>query len=143
MRKLAIALCVLAALGVAGANAQGTAKPAPAPTVKALQPGLLEVTGPRVGEAAAVGIQKISARTGKGRRNIEVHSPWGESYFDWPAGVKPMPFEITAGKGGTATISAPGFSDANKADYRAAVEAIVPTAIKMTQDNRNRQTMKQ
>ena len=105
--------------------------------MKAVQPGLFEVAGPRVNEAVAVGIQKITATPGKGWRSIIVQSPWGYSYFGWPKNLKPVAFTIETGKpAGGATISAPGFNDTNKADYKAAIEAIVPHAITSTQQNK-------
>jgi hypothetical protein len=158
MRKLPIALFVAAALGAGVTHAQ-TAAPAPAgpgpaarttgtqgtgaaaaaaaaapTTVKAVQPGLLEVAGPRVNEVAAAGIQKISAPAGK---SVSVQSPWGASTFGWPKGVKPVAFTITVGKDGkTATIDAPGYTEANRADYKAAIDAVVPVAIAKTGDNK-------
>ena len=144
MRKISASLFVAAALGAGVAPAQTTA-PAPAPaaaaapaaTVKALQPGLLEVAGPRVNEVVAVGIEKITATPGKGRKSILVQSVWGDSYYGWPKNVKPVAFTIETGKpGGTATINAPGFNDTNKADYKAAIAAILPQAISYTQESR-------
>jgi hypothetical protein len=158
MHKLPIALFVAAALGAGVSHAQ-TAAPAPAgpgpaarttgtqgtgaaavaaaqapTTVKAVQPGLLEVAGPRVTEVAGAGIQKISAPAGK---SVSVQSPWGASTFGWPKGVKPVAFTITIGKGGqTATIDAPGYTEANRADYKAAIDAVVPVAIAKTGDNK-------
>jgi hypothetical protein len=59
-----------------------------------------------------------------------VQSPWGNSYFGWPKDVKPVAFTIVhAKKTGAVTVSAPGFTEANKEDYRAAVDAVVPVAI--------------
>jgi len=96
-----------------------------------------DITGSFGHADGAAGIQKITATTGKKNRDILVSSPWGSSYFGWPKDVKPMPFTIEVGKGsGTATISAPGFSDANKADYKAAIDAVVPVAIAKTADNK-------
>jgi len=148
MRKLYLAL--LAAAVVAGPALAQTPAPAPAPakaptitttpagtTVKAVQPGLFEVAGPRVNEVIAVGIQKITATPGKGGRSIYVHSPWGDSYYGWPKNVKAVPFTIETGKAGGATINAPGFTEANRADYKAAIEAIVPLAIAYTKQSRN------
>jgi hypothetical protein len=139
-KTIAAALFIMTAMAAGGAMAQAAA-PAKAAaatgTVKAIQPGLFEVAGPKVNDVIAAGIQKITATPGKGVRSIAVESPWGASYFGWPKNVKPVPFTITTGKGGTATISAPGFTDANKADYRAAIEAVVPFAIAKTQDAKN------
>ena len=94
MHALSTILFVVAAFGAIGSNAQTTA-PAPAAkavaagTVKAVQPGLFEVAGPRVDEVVAAGIQKITATPGKGGRSIVVQSPWGYSYFGWPKNMKP------------------------------------------------------
>jgi hypothetical protein len=135
MSKLSAIVLIAAALGVAGAYAQ-TAAP-PARTVKAVQPGLLEVTGPRVNEAVAAGIQKITATTGK----VEVHSPWGNINFPWPKDVKPVAFSIEHAKAAnTVTVSAPGFSEATKADYKAAFEAVIPMAISKAQTQKEGKT---
>jgi hypothetical protein len=132
MRKLCLVLLAAAVVGDA-ALAQAPA----AGTVKAIQPGLYEVAGPRVNDAVAAGIQKITAVTGKGWRSITVQSPWGYSYFGWPKNLKPVPFTIETGKpAGGATITAPGFTDANKADYRAAIESVVQHAIASTLQNK-------
>jgi len=140
MHKLS-AIAMAAALGVAVANAQPAPAAAPVRTVKAVQPGLLEVTGPRVNEAVAAGILKISATPGKGGRAIEVHSPWGNINFGWPKDVKPVAFTIEhAEKTGTVMVSAPGFTEANKADYKAAFEAVVPMAIAKAQAQKEAKT---
>jgi len=134
MHKLPAIVFITAALSVAVANAQPAPAAAPTRTVKELQPGLLEVTGPRVNEAVVAGIAKITATPGKGGRAIEVQSPWGNSYFSWPKDVKPVAFTIVhAKKTGAVTVSAPGFSEATKADYKAAVDAVIPIAIAKAQ----------
>ena len=63
MKKLSAIVLFAAALGVGvavgAANAQ---QPAPATrTIKAISPGLAEVSAPRANEAVAAGIQKITA----------------------------------------------------------------------------------
>jgi hypothetical protein len=148
MRKphLAVLVAALIATPVFAQSPAPAPAAAPAPavvktpaggTIKAVQPGLFEVAGPRVNDVMGAGIQRITATPGKGLRSIQVHSPWGESYFGWPKDVKPVPFTITTGKPeGSATISAPGFTQANAADYRAAIEAVVPFAIARTNDNK-------
>lgn len=109
-------------------------QPAMAPaSVKAVQPGLLEVTGGRVNDAVAAGIQKITAKADNSRRAIEVHSPWGNLNFAWPKDVKPVAFTIETNKAGGATISAPGFTEAKKEEYKAAVDAVVTKAIRDAQ----------
>ena len=138
MRNIPALLFAVAALSAGMSEAQ-TAAPAGAPpaSVKAVQPGLLEVTGPRVNEVVAAGIQKIIAAPGKGRRSIEVQSPWGDSFYDWPKNVKPVAFTINVGQpAGGATISAPGFNESTKADYKAAIEAVVRKAVAFTNDSK-------
>ena len=120
-----------------GTGAAATAAAKAPTTTKMVQPGVVEVFGPRVSELTAAGIQKITATPGKGGRSINVQSPWGSSFFGWPKDVKPVAFEIVTGKSGKdATFKAPGLTDANRADYRAAAEAIVPVAISKTADAR-------
>jgi hypothetical protein len=131
-----------AAKAPAAAPAPAVVKTPAGGTIKAVQPGLFEVAGPRVNEVVGAGIQKITATPGKGARSIAVQSPWGNSYFNWPKDVKPVAFTITTGKAGAATISAPGFTDANKADYKAAIDAVVPVAIAKTGDNKAAKTQK-
>ena len=70
MRNLYAVVLIAAALGAGMTNAQTPPAAAPARTVKAIQPGLLEVTGPRVNDAVGAGIQKITAVPGKKR---EIH----------------------------------------------------------------------
>ena len=124
MRNLSAVVLIAAALGAGLTHAQN---PAPATvTVKELQPGLLEATGPRTHEAVGAGIHKITATPGK---NISVQSPWGQIFFDWPKDVKQVAFTIETAQNGGVTISAPGFTMANKAEYRAAFDAVVPIAI--------------
>jgi len=141
MHKLPVIVLIAAALGVAVANAQTAPAAAPPRMVKELQPGLLEVTGPRVNDAVAAGIAKLTATPGKGGRSIEVQSPWGNSYFGWPKDVKPVAFTIVhAKKTGAVTVSAPGFTEATKADYKAAVDAVIPVAISKAQAMKDRKT---
>jgi len=149
MRRLHLAL-LAANLVTAPALAQtpvpapGMAPAAAAPatrTVKAIQPGLFEVASPRVNDAIAAEITSITATPGQGGRSIHVRSPWGDSYYDFPKNVKPVPFSIEVGKPpGGATISAPGFTEANKADYEAAIQAIVPFAISTTKASKSWRT---
>ena len=135
MRNMHIVL--VAAVAISPALAQMPAGTAPAAAnVKAVQPGLFDVAGPKINEAVTVGIQKVVATPGKGGRSVVVQSPWGYSYFGWPKNLKPVAFTIDTGKPGGATINAPGFKDANKADYKAAIETILQHAITTTRQNR-------
>jgi hypothetical protein len=135
--RLSAVVLIAAALGAGLTNAQ-TTNPHTTPagnTVRTIQPGLLEVTGPRVNDIYGAGIQKITAKSGG---SIEVHSPWGNINFGWPKDVKPVAFTITTARKGGVTISAPGFTEANKADYKAAFEAVIPMAIDKAQAQKQR-----
>lgn len=134
----AIVLIAVSMLGAGVAAGQTAPAAPPARTVTAVQPGLLEVTGPRVNDIYGAGIQKITATPGKGRQSIAVQSPWGNIYLGWPKDVKPVAFTIETAKNGGITISAPGFTEANKADYKAAIEAVVPIAIAQSEEQRKR-----
>jgi len=137
MRKLHLILLVAAVVANAALAQAPAAAPTAAGSVKAVQPGLFEVAGPRVNEAVAAGVQKITATTNTGGRSITVQSPWGYSYFGWPKNLKPVAFTIETGKpAGGATITAPGFSDASKADYKAAIDGVVKHAITSTLQNK-------
>ena len=131
MHKLSAVVLLSAALGASVIHAQTAPAGVTTRSIKAVQPGLFEVAGPRVSEALAAGITKITAAPGKGAKSIEVQSPWGFIFFDWPKDVKPVAFTIETGKaGGTAAeISAPGFTEGNKGDYKAALDAVIPMAI--------------
>ena len=136
------AVALIAALVTTGMTQAQTPPAAGTPrTVTAIQPGLVEVVGPRVNDALSAGILKIVAVPAKGGKSIEVQSSWGYIFFDWPKNVKQVAFTITTAKaGGGAEISAPGFTEANKADYKAALEAVVPMAISKAQVQKNDKT---
>ena len=131
MHRLSAVVLLSAALGASVIHAQTAPAGVTTRSIKAVQPGLFEVAGPRVNEALAAGITKIVAAPGKGGKSIEVQSPWGFIFFAWPKDVKPVAFTITTGKAGgaAAEISAPGFTEGNKGDYKAALDAVIPMAI--------------
>jgi hypothetical protein len=128
MRKLSLVVLLSAALGATVIHAQTAPAGVTTRSVKAIQPGLFEVAGPRVNEALVAGLTKIVAEPGKGGKSIYAESPWGPIYFDWPKDVKPVAFTIEM-KSNVAEISAPGFADGNKGDYKAALDAVIPMAI--------------
>ncbi len=142
MHRLHLSAVVLiaAALGAGPTYAQAPTPMPMARTVKAVQPGLLDVTGPRVSEALGAGVVKIVATPGKGAKSIEVQSVWGFIFFDWPKDVKQVAFSVEPTGTDSATISAPGFTEANKAEYRAAFDAVVPLAISKAQAQKQAKT---
>ena len=140
MNKLSAVVLIAAALGLgAGVIVNPQQAMAAERTVKAIAPGLAEVSAPRANEAIAAGIQKITATT----RKIEVHSPWGNINFGWPKDVKPVAFTIEHAKASdTVTVSAPHYSDATKADYKAAFDAVIPMAISKAEAQKTAKTKK-
>ena len=139
MHKLSAVILISTALATGMIHAQTAPAGVTTRSVKALQPGLFEVAGPRVNEALAAGLTKIVADPGKGGKSIYVESPWGPIYTDWPKDVKPVAFTIEL-KGTAAEISAPGFNDGNKGDYKAALDAVIPMAISKAQAQKTGKT---
>jgi len=139
MHKLSAVILISTALATGMIHAQTAPAGVTTRSVKAIQPGLFEVAGPRVNEALAAGLTKIVADPGKGGKSIYVESPWGPIYTDWPKDVKPVAFTIEL-KGTAAEISAPGFNDGNKGDYKAALDAVIPMAISKAQAQKTGKT---
>ncbi len=127
-------LSIMIAVVAAALSAPGLAQPAPAPapptqadrTFAALAP----VVAPRTAELSAAGVQKIVARTDKGKRDIQVMTRWGPTYFPWPKGVTPVAFEVYVEAPNKFDVIAEGFADADKARYAAAFDAVVPQAVR-------------
>lgn len=124
MRHLVLAVALLGAGTSLAATAAAPAGDAP------VQPGLAALVASRDAELRAAGVEQILARTDKGRRDIQVLTTWGPSYFPWPKNVKPVAFEIYFNTNGQTDAFAHDFSDATRATFRAALDAIVPQAIR-------------
>ena len=80
----------------------------------------------------AAGVRSIGARIGKGRRDIQVETPYGYAYFAWPKNVTPIEFAIYLKVGATiyASVYAADYTGADRARYAAAFDAIIPEAIR-------------
>ena len=98
--------------------------------VETYEAGLSALVAPHAKQLQAAGIQSILTRTGKRRRDIQVLTQWGPTYFPWPKGVTPAVFEIYVAKDGTAEVYTDGHSESTKARYAAAFNAVVPEAIR-------------
>jgi hypothetical protein len=98
-------------------------------------PGLLAVAQPRLAELRAAGVKQIVGRT-TGRNNVQVLHNWGAAYLRWPKGVTPVAFELYVNADGTNAAFANGFSEATKAQYATALDALVPQAIKAAENAR-------
>ena len=72
---------------------------------------------------------------GKQRRDIQVLTGYGPVYFAWLKNVTPVAFVIEVGKGGALTVRADGYTEANKASYAAAFDAVIPEAVRRTRSN--------
>jgi hypothetical protein len=120
--------------GAAGsaANTGASAKAA------SVQPALAPLVAPRAAELVTAGIQKIVARTGMQKRDIQVLTSYGPIYFAWPKNVTPVTFGIEVGQGSAATVRAAGYTEANKERYAAAFDAILPEALRQALDAKAR-----
>jgi hypothetical protein len=112
-----------------------------APAFAALSPAapvqhaLTTLVTPHAAELSSVGINRIVARTGEQRRDIQVMTANGPVYFAWPAGVTPVEFVIDFGEGGAPTVRAEDYADADKARYTAAMDAILREAARQVRSN--------
>lgn len=130
--KLQSILIPLTALALAGpawaqqpAAAGGSAQTQAEMTWAALSP----LVGPHTPALSAAGVSEVVARTGKNRRDIQVVTKWGPAYFAWPKGVTPVTFDIYVKEPHAFDVTADGYSDANKARYAAAFDAVLPQAV--------------
>jgi hypothetical protein len=145
-RTTVLATAALAVALSASAQTAAPAKPATpapaksAPAAPAVQPALAALAAPRAADLSNAGIQKIVARTGHKRRDIQVMTPYGASYFPWPKGVKPAPFQLDVGAGGALTVRAAGYTEASKPNYASAFDAVLPEAIRLASESRAKAT---
>lgn len=112
----------------------GQQSPGPGGTVdaqaEATFDALAPLVAPRIGDLSAAGVQKVVARTGKNKRDIQVFTQWGSVYFAWPKGVTPVAFEIYVEAPDAFDVTAAGYSEATKAHYASAFDAVLPLAIR-------------
>ena len=91
---------------------------------------LAPLVAPRTAELSAAGVQKVVARTGKNKRDIQVLTQWGPLYFPWPKNVTPVTFEIYVEGPNAFDVIAAGYDESNKARYAAAFDAVLPLAVR-------------
>ena len=136
---LAVGL-VAAALAVPAQAQQprpsGGSDKAAAPAASSSASALVALVAPRAAELRAAGVRRIVARTGRQRRDIQVVSPYGSQYFAWPKGLTPAPFQIDVDT--ALSVRADGYTEASKDRYAAAFDAIIPEAIRLTNEARAR-----
>jgi len=131
MSKRSILLTAFAAAALA---APALAQPAAAGPASAgewtLQPVLVKHVTPRGPELAAAGIKSIAARTGRQRRDIQVVTAFGPGYFAWPKGATPAIFEIEVEAANNVEVWTSSYTPADEARYRAAIDAVIPEAVR-------------
>ncbi len=138
MSKRSILLAALAAAALAApvlaqqsAPTAGTGAAGSGPAGDwTLQPALVKHVAPRGPELAAAGIKGIAARTGRQRRDIQVVSQFGPAYFGWPKGAVPAIFEIEVEAANNVEVWTTGYTPADEARYRAAIDAVIPEAVR-------------
>jgi hypothetical protein len=124
---------LIAAVAVAFAAPGWAQSPPAAPQAtkaEATFAALAPILAPRTAELSAAGVQKVVARTGKGKRDIQVLTRWGPSYLAWPKGVTPVTFEVYVEAPNSFDVIADGYTEADKARYAAAFDAVVPLAVR-------------
>ena len=139
MRNLSVVVVIAAALGAGMIHAQilhanGTHRQG-GPTLK-----FSEVTGPGTSQGRSPRVSRRSPRLPARVGNPSTSNRPGSIYFDWPKDVKQVAFTVETTSADSATISAPGFTEANKAEYRAAFDAVVPLAISKAKAQRDGKT---
>ena len=132
MKLHSILIAVMAAALVAPVWAQQPAAAGSSAEAKAeaVFAALAPLVGPHSGQLAAAGVQKVVARTGKGRRDIQILTRWGPAYIPWPKDVTPVTFEIYIAAENRLDVTAEGYTEANKARYAAAFDAVLPQAVR-------------
>jgi hypothetical protein len=130
MKLQSILIATAAAAFLAPAWAQQPAATPPATKAEATFAALSPIVAPRTAELSAAGVQKVVARTGKGKRDVQVLTRWGPSYLAWPKGVTPVSFEIYVEAPNAFDVIADGYTEANKALYAAAFDAVLPLAVR-------------
>ena len=131
MSKRSILLTAFAAAALAAPALAQQAAAGPASAGEwTLQPALVKHVAPRGPELAAAGIKGIAARTGRQRRDIQVVTQFGPAYFAWPKGAVPAVFEIEVEAANNVEVWTTGYTAADEARYRAAIDAVIPEALR-------------
>ena len=125
-RLIAVCLAFVAAPALAQPAAAGPASAGE----WTLQPVLVKHLSPRGPELAAAGIKSIAARTGRQRRDIQVVTAFGPGYFAWPKGATPAIFEIEVEAANNVEVWTSSYTPADEARYRAAIDAVIPEAVR-------------
>ena len=112
------------------APAWAQAPAAPKSQADVVWDALSPLVAPRVAELHAAGVQKVVARTGRNRRDIQVSTRWGTTYFGWPKGVTPAEFELSVDGPALINLVAPKYTDALRPTYKTAFDAVLPQAVK-------------
>ncbi len=131
MSKRSILLTAFAAAALAAPALAQQAAAGPASAGEwTLQPALVKHVTPRGPELAAAGIKSIAARTGRQRRDIQVVTAFGPGYFAWPKGATPAIFEIEVEAANNVEVWTSSYTPADEARYRAAIDAVIPEAVR-------------
>ncbi len=131
MSKRSILLTAFAAAALAAPALAQQAAAGPASAGEwTLQPALVKHVTPRGPELAAAGIKSIAARTGRQRRDIQVVTAFGPGYFAWPRGATPAIFEIEVEAANNVEVWTSSYTPADEARYRAAIDAVIPEAVR-------------
>lgn len=131
MKHQSILIAVMAAALAVPAWAQQPAAAGGSAETKAaaVRTALVPLILPHSAALTAAGVQKVVARTGKNKRDIQVSTKWGPAYFAWPKGVTPVTFDLFVTAADDFVVNADGYTEANKGRYAAAFDAVLPQAV--------------
>jgi len=132
MKHQSIMMAVMTAALAMPAWAQQPAAPSGSAETqaKAVRAALVPLILPHAAALSAAGVQKVVARTGKKKRDVQVTTRWGPAYFPWPKGVTPVAFDLYVTAADDFVVSADGYTEANKPRYAAAFDAVLPQAVR-------------
>ena len=133
-----IALALAAPALAQQAHPAGGGGTATAPAAVSSSSALTALVAPRAADLRAAGVQRIVARTGKQRRDIQIVTAYGTKYLAWPKGLTPAPFQLDVGSGANLRVHADGYAEANRERYAAAFDAIIPEAIRFADEAKAR-----
>lgn len=134
--KPSILACCLFTIALAAPAWAQTTPAAPKSQADVAWEALSPIAAPHVAQLHAAGVQKIVARTAGNRRDIQVLTRWGPTYFGWPKGVTPVAFELSVDGPSSIYLVAPAYTDALRPAYKTAFDAVLPQALRAANQTR-------
>ncbi len=131
---LVVIACAAAAACVTGASAASSSMPTTA------QPALSAMAQPYAGALRDAGIKLVLVR-GSGAR-VRTSTQFGDVNFRYPAGLSSTEFAVHV-DGAAVRVDSDAYSPDKAAQYEAAMKAVLPEAIRRTNDNNSVMRLRQ